>query len=982
MADTKPPIRLPVLDQSADNDDGGLSRRRFLALFSASAALATGAGCKPSGKCALIVPYTRKQEEIVPGVADYYASTFQEGEVAYPVLVKTREGRPIHVEGNDENPRHRGKTTFRATADLLGLYDPDRWRGPLADGRPTSWPAAIARLVAGLRAGGDKDVVLMTSAALSPSRRALIARLREAVPGLRHVPWEPAADHHRRQAERALLGDSRMPSHRFEAAQVIVALEADFLGTLGDTVAAIAGFASQRRPTASGDGMNRLYVLESGMSLTGSRADVRLPMRPSALARIAFGLLRAVHLRGGKPLPDGMDASALEAFALERLPEAKPYQAELDALIRDLLAAGPQALVLAGPAASPEAHAACIILNRMLGAVGVTVADRETIPAPALATPEEFTKLVADMASGRVAVALVWDVNPAYDDPRAEDGGAWRAALANVPLRVRLGPVPDETAEGCNLILPTNHWLESWNDFEPSPDLLTLQQPVVAPLYDTLQGEDVLLRCLAGLGRPAGETYQDFLKQRWQAEVQPKDSPVSFARFWNTCLHDGVLERKAEPLPVRSLDGAAGMRAAAAAARAIAPAFELVLDVDGRLYDGRYANNGWLQEMPDPITRTSWGNPLSVSPADADRLHLKNGDRVTLGQGPAVPILRQPGQAPGVLRLSLGHGRWQGSVAAEVGVRAWAFAPALGTRVVAVAQVRATGGRQELALAQDHDTLDGRDVARTFTLAEFAQRAQAAHAPADLPSLYDKQEYQGPRWGMAIDLAACVGCGACVVACQSENNIPVVGPEQVRKGRAMHWMRIDRYYEGGESRPSVVHEPMLCQQCDDAPCETVCPVQATNHGPSGLNQMVYNRCVGTRYCANNCPYKVRRFNFLDFTGDTPASLQLAFNPEVTVRPRGVMEKCTFCVQRIRNAEQVVKRDGRELRDGDITPACAAACPASAIVFGDLRDPSSAVSKLSRSNRGYHVLEELGTRPAVTYLAALKNPSGEGRGGSP
>ena len=980
MADRQ--LKLPVLGQGACRpDDGGVSRRRFLALFGASAALATGAGCKPSTNRAAIVPYTKKQEEIVPGVADYYASTFPEGEVAYPVLVKTREGRPIHVEGNDEHPRYRGKTSYHATADLLGLYDPDRLRGPLWGGQPASWQAAIAHLVAGLKAAAGRDVVLLTSAVISPSRRALIARLREAVPGLRQVPWEPAADHNRRRAERALLGDSRLPRYQWSEAQVIVALEADFLGTLGDTVSAIAGFASRRRPAAPPGDMNRLYVLEGGMSLTGSRADVRLPLRPSSLARIAFGLVRAVHLRGARPLPDGMDASALDAFALERLPEAGPHAAELDALVRDLLAAGPKALVLAGPGASPEAHVACLLLNHMLGAAGVTVAGDDGVQAPALATPEEFAKLTADMAASRVAAAIVWDVNPAYDDPRADTGGGWRAALAKVPLRVRLGLLPDETAAGCNLVLPTNHWLESWNDFEPSRDTLTLQQPVVAPLYDTLQGEDVLLRCLAELGHPTSKTHQDFLKQRWQAEVQPKDSPVPFARFWNTCLHDGLLRRKAEPGPARTIDGAAAARAAAEASRPMVPPFELVLDLDSRLYDGRYANNGWLEEMPDPITRTSWGNPLSLSPADADRLHLKNGDLVTLGRGPALPVLRQPGQAVGVLRLALGHGHSEGSVAAQVGVRAWAFAGSPGARVVAVGEPRATGGRQDLALAQDHDTLDGRDVARAFTLEQFAERMQHPRAPEEPASLYDKPAYQGPRWGMAIDLSACVGCGACVIACQSENNVPVVGPEQVRKGRAMHWLRVDRYYEGEGASTRVVHEPMLCQHCDNAPCETVCPVQATNHGPDGINQMAYNRCVGTRYCSNNCPYKVRHFNFLDFTGETPESLQLAFNPEVTVRPRGVMEKCTFCVQRIRNAEQVAKRDGRELRDGEVTPACGAACPAGAIVFGDIRDPESAVSKVARSNRAFHILAELGTKPAVTYLAKLKNPAEPG-GGKP
>ena len=973
MDERKPLVKLPVLGNGGDDS---LSRRRFLALFGASAAVATGAGCKPSPSRAAVVPYTKKQEEIVPGVADYYASTFQEGEVAYPVLVKAREGRPIFVEGNDEHPLYRGKTNLHAIADVLGLYDPDRLRGPSLDGRPTTWNEALDRLARelGRTASAGKPIVLITPAVLSPSRRALLARLREALPGLRHMAWEPAADHAARQAEQELYGDIRLPRYRFEKASVMLALEADFIGGLGDTVTAIAGFSSMRRPASFAGPMSRLYVLEGGMSLTGSKADVRIPVRPSALARIAFGLVRAVHLKSGRPLPDGLSLPTLEPFALDKLPEATAHAGTLEALVADLCAARDKALVLAGPAASAEAHAACLVLSAMLGAEGSTLASDQSLPAPSLAAPSQLKQLVDDMAAGRVGAAIFWDVNPAYDYP---DEDAFKAALAKVPLRVRMGMGPDETASLCSLVLATHHWLESWNDFETSPEVLTLQQPVVAPLYDTLQAEDILLRVLDRLGHRQSATYEDWMKQRWENDVQPKQSPIAFTRFWQSCLHDGLFRRAAQALPARKLDGAACARAAAQAQTARTGAMELVLDVDPRLFDGRYANNGWLQEMPDPVTKVSWGNPLSIAIADADRLGLKNGDMVSLGRGPAVPILRQRGQAQGVLRLTLGHGRSQTSVAAQVGTRAAAFATLPGLQVIAFDGMTATGGKQDLILAQGHDTKDGRDIAREWTLAEFAQKPQHPREPEELPSLYEGHEHKGPRWGMAIDLSSCVGCGACVVACGSENNVPVVGPEQMSKGRAMHWIRIARYYEAEGQAPSVVHEPMLCQHCDNAPCETVCPVNATNHGEDGINQMAYNRCVGTRYCANNCPYKVRRFNFLDFTSETPPSVQLAYNPEVTVRPRGVMEKCTFCVQRIQNAKQVANREGRDLRDHDVVTACASACPASAIVFGDLNNPGSDVAKLSRSNRGFRVLEELGTKPAITYLAQLRNPSGRG-----
>src|SRR5450631_153334 len=976
----KSPVKLPILGSTAAPPDDGVSRRRFLALFGASAAVATGAGCKMAKSRSTVVPYTKKQEEVVPGIADYYASTFQEGEQVYPVLVKAREGRPILVEGNDEHPLYQGKTHFHAMADLLGLYDPDRIRSPMLNGRSCAWKEAIAELGRGLKSAGGKQVLLMTPAVLSPTRQALLTKVAQAIPGLRHVSWEPAADHVGRQVQKQLYGDIRRPRYAFDKAKVIVSFAADFLGTDGDTVSASRQFAAPRRPKEPGEEMSRLYALEGGLSLTGTKADVRMAVRPSSLGRLALGIARAVHQKKGGALPAGMDAAMLDAYALDRLPEAKPIAAKLDALVSDLCAAGDKALVLAGPSAPAEAHAACHLLHQLLGAHGSTVLDKEALPAAPLASPDELKTIVDDLAAGKFAVAMFWDVNPAYDGVgmAAADGkSAWNTALSKTSLRVRMGLLPDETAAGCNLVLPANHWLESWNDFDTTADTLTLQQPVVEPLYDSLAGEDILLRLLVELGHNVARSFHELVQGRWENEVQPKDSPIPFAQSWNACLHDGVLRRNPTAMPARTLDGKALTALVAGASNPKSAAFELVLTTDARLYDGRYANNGWLQEMPDPVTKIAWLNPLGISMADADRLGVKNGDLVRIGNGPAVPIIAQPGQAEGVLALSIGHGRWQGSVASAIGTRAWDFAGKTGERLIAVAAVQPTGGHIELPATQGHDMQAGRDIARRWTLADYARKAERGETHEELPTLYEPHEHKGARWGMAIDLSACVGCGACVIGCQSENNVPVVGPEQVAKGRAMHWIRVDRYYDGEAADPQVVHEPMLCQHCDDAPCETVCPVNATTHAADGINQMAYNRCVGTRYCANNCPYKVRRFNFLDFTSETPESLQLAFNPEVTVRPRGVMEKCTFCVQRIRNAEQVAKRESRGLRDRDVVTACQSACPASAIVFGDLNDPKSEASKLSRSNRGYRVLEELGTKPAITYLASPRNPPGRG-----
>jgi molybdopterin-containing oxidoreductase family iron-sulfur binding subunit len=603
---------------------------------------------------------------------------------------------------------------------------------------------------------------------------------------------------------------------------------------------------------------------------------------------------------------------------------------------------------------------------------------------------------LAALASGSFPVLILWGVNPAYTFP---DAALWRSAAANVPLKVFIGLHGDETARDCQVVLPEHHWLESWGDYETSTDLLTLQQPAIGPLHDTRQGEDVVLRIIGALGVRTRSDYYKYLRARWQREVFPAASPVPFERFWSAALHDGVLRREARPNQRRRLRVPAVQASAARVAGRSAKSrtakvsaegasavggFELVLHPGAAVYDGRYANNGWLQELPDPITKATWSNPVSIAPADAEQLGLEDGDVVKIearGRAVEIPVFVQPGQAAGVITGSLGYGRRALSVAEGVGVSLYPFLDERSSvsRFQTAVTLTRTGGRVALPMAQRHQWLEGRDIVRSHPLGHEAGDKGGHWGHGELPSLYPEQHFPEHKWGMAIDLSACVGCGACVVACQSENNIAVVGPEQVLKGREMHWMRVDRYYEGDPKSPAVLFQPMLCQQCDNAPCENVCPVNATNHTPDGLNQMVYNRCVGTRYCANNCPYKVRRFNFLEFTVGKVEPESLVYNPEVTVRPRGVMEKCTFCVQRIQDVRQRAKIERRAIRDGEITPACAAVCPAQAIVFGDLKDPESLVSKLSKDHRGYHVLAELGVKPAVTYLANITNPAGNGGG---
>jgi molybdopterin-containing oxidoreductase family iron-sulfur binding subunit len=901
-------------------------------------------------------------------VENQYASTFAEGHKSYAVLVKTREGRPIHVAGNDRHPGLRGKTSPRAVASVLGLYDPDRLKGPRIQQRAAGWDEALGdlkRAVAGAAQEG-RGTLLLTGAVNSPTRKGLLSELSMALPGLQHLAWEPAAGQAALEARRLAFGEPVAFRPRLERSRVILSLGSEFLN--GDDPEAIAAFSARRRPDGPGSGLNRLWVLEGPLSLTGAKADQRYPVRPSQLAGLAFTLARDLQERHDLRLPAGV--------SLGDLPGGLPAKAGIPAsawrhLALDLAQGGPEAVVLCGEAMPAEAQVAAHLLNAQLSSRGL-----EARPGEALASQGELEAALERMAQGRVAVAIFWGANPAYAQAQA---GAWKAALAKVPTRAWVGQVEDETSAQCGLLLPEHHWLEAWGDYDDGA-VLTLQQPAVAPLYDTRQGEEVLLALLQGLvpDNPAFQgDYLAHLKARWRREVQPPHSLVPFERYFQGALHDGLVGREVRfRAPAFRSEAVAG--ALHRALEAPQGSFELLLRPGTQVHDGRHAGNGWLQELPDPITKTTWGNPLSVSVADGERLGLDNGHMALLevgGRTYALPVLLQPGQAPGVLALALGYGRATGTLGKDVGLNGYPMLDPDPLRAnLASAALTKGRGQGLIASTQTHHALEGRDLAPLFTLAELARiRRSRRSEPA---TLYPRQAPAAQKWGMAIDLSACVGCSACMVACQSENNVPIVGPRQVALGREMHWIRVDSYHLGPPANPRVVHQPMLCQHCEDAPCENVCPVNATNHSPDGLNQMVYNRCVGTRYCANNCPYKVRRFNFRNYTFRKTEPESLQYNPEVTVRPGGVMEKCTFCVQRIQEARVRAQGERRPIRDGEIVPACEQACPASAITFGNLLDPASRVSRLSRNHRRHKVLEDLGTRPAITYLADLRNPAGE------
>jgi len=942
----------------------GFSRRDFLGLVSATAALAATVACERKGQ-GTVVPYTKRPVEVVPGVANYYASAHQEGRRVYPVLVKTREGRPIHLTGNDEHPGVKGKTSPRAMADVLRLYDPDRLRAPKTDGRIIGWAEAESRLhtaLAGAKAAG-KSVLLLSGAMASPSRKALLTQLRAALPTLEHLAIEPAAGDAAEEAAKASYGQSVDLQPRLSEAKVILSLGADFLN--GEDPEALAAWGAKRRLKDAHPASNRLWVLEGPLTLTGTNADMRVPVVPARLGAVAFALAKELAA-SGLALPAGTDLSAIPAGCPAEFKEATKEAAKTwSSLVKDLQHAGRKGVVLCGAQMPAEVHQAAHLLNAMLGSEAVAA-----LPVEPLATVRELAAAVQGMASGRYAATLFWDVNPAYTYPRA---AAFKDALAKVPFRAWLGLIEDETAAQCSLLLPENHWLESWGDFA-TEGAEVLQQPTIGTLYDTRQGEEVLLGAIKALGGSTPASYHAFLQGRWQ---QSLPSGTSFEQ----ALHDGLVKRVSNTT-VPAFKGASVAAAARRAAQSKAEGLELVLFPGFATHDGRHANNSWLQETPDPLTKMTWDNPVSLSVQDAKGLGIEEGDFVSLtldGVTLRLPAVLQPGQAKGVVTLALGYGRSTGGVAKSVGANAY---PLMGLdpaspNVRPGARIAKAGGRKELARTQSHHRMEGRDIVRSLTMAEFAHNPQGHHHTPELVSLYEEQTFPEHKWGMVIDLAACVGCSACVVACQSENNVPVVGPEQVAKGREMHWIRIDRYYEGELENPKVVHQPMLCQHCDSAPCENVCPVNATNHSPDGLNQMAYNRCVGTRYCANNCPYKVRRFNFLEYTAYKTEPATLVNNPEVTVRPRGVMEKCSFCVQRINDVKIRAKGEGRPILDGEITTACMAGCPSDAIVFGNLKDPQSKVAKLVQASRAYRVLEEVGAKPAITYLADLKNPAVEG-----
>jgi MoCo/4Fe-4S cofactor protein with predicted Tat translocation signal len=952
-------------------DSEGLNRRDVLKLAAASAALAGLSACTklPTQK---IVPYVKAPEEIVAGKPLFYATSMPLAGVAAGLLVESHMGRPTKIEGNPEHPGSLGGTDVFAQAATLGMYDPDRSQTVVFEGRINTWAAfltAMGNEKAAMSADGS-GLRILTDTVTSPSLAAQINAILKKLPAAKWHQYEPCGRDNSREGAKLAFGKPVNTVYRMDQADVIVSLDADFVSSGPGHVRYAREFASRRIIDGTNQKLNRLYVVESMPSSTGAVADHRKALRAGDIEVFARELASASGVSGGG-----------SAAASSKVPAEWTH-----AVAKDLAAHRGATLVIVGEEQPPVVHALAHAMNAALGNVGKTVYYTEPLEANPVNEMESLRDLVTDINAGKVdLLIMLGGNNPVYDAPVDFDFGP---ALLKVKTRVHSGLYYDETAELCHWHVPAAHFLEMWGDARAYDGTIGVIQPLIQPLYDN-HSEYEIVGVIAG---DAGKSGHDIVRDYWKSVRPEKDK--GFDAYWERSLHDGLMAGTA--LPAISVAPRADI--AQQIQNTPSDQLQLAFRPDPAVFDGRFANNGWLQELPKPNTKLTWDNAAMVSPATAQHLALADGDYVKLqlaGHENKAGVVIVPGHADNCVTLHLGYGRRRaGSVGTGPGFNANFIRASNAPWIVSGLKIEKTSEKYYFAVTQHQYVIDRdgqqeskegveaarRDLVRIATLEEWQKDPNFAkdheeEATKGL-SLYPGFKSEGYAWGLTVDLNKCVGCNACVVACQAENNIPVVGKEQVMKGRAMHWIRVDTYFRGGIDNPETYYEPVLCMHCENAPCEVVCPVGATVHSPEGLNEMVYNRCVGTRYCSNNCPYKVRRFNFLLYSDYTTPSLYGVRNPNVTVRSRGVMEKCTYCVQRINAAKITSEEQNREVRDGEIVTACQGACPAEAIIFGNINDPNSRVSKWKAQSRNYHLLDDLNTRPRTTYLARVLNPNPE------
>ena len=1000
------PDFLPVKEQR--NGDvlpmGDLTapRRDFLKLMGFGVAAVTLAACEtPVHKA---IPYLNKPQEVDPSISNFYASTYFTGSDYNAVLVKTREGRPIKLEGNPESPITRGGLSARAQAAVLNLYDGARLQGFMAKGKPASFNDVDNAVRAGLASATGK-ISIVSPTIISPSTKRAIAALAGRYRTVEHIQYDVNSASGLLQANGGVL-----PSFDFSRANIIVSLGADFLGTWISPVEYSRQYAMTRKVSSDKRSMSRHYQFEANMSMTGANADVRVAVKPSEVGTVAVAIYN--KLTGGSPV----------AFSSKEV-QAK-VSPKIDRVVADLQANKGTSLVVTG-SNDPAVQTVVAAINQTLGNVGTTV----NLTEPSFVRQGDDARMaqfVKDLQGGAVSAVIFYHANPVYNHPMGKEIAA---ALGKVPLSVSLNDRLDETGSLCQYQAPDNHWLESWNDYEPKRGYLSLAQPAITAIFKTRQAQESFLRW-AG----SNENYFEFLRAGWRGVL----GGGNFEASWDKIVHDGVARGSALPVPTFTA-AAPGLATAISDIRtAKTGAIEVALyEKVGIGEGGVEGNNPFLHELPDPVSKATWGNYVAVPRKMAVDNKWEQGDvlKVTVaGAAPIdLPVLVQPGQAEGSVSIALGYGRSKvGKVGDGLGENAFPFLQTTATGPVGynVVTLEKTGATSPIAQTQTHHTImDRREVVQENTLAKYKEdpkevtEYERVYTPDGLEkpnrvSLWQDYQYNNHHWGMAIDLNSCIGCGSCVIGCQTENNIAVVGKQQVINRREMHWMRIDRYYssdthetsigangevvdfekgklktyalmEDPSDNPQVIFQPMMCQHCNHAPCETVCPVLATTHSSEGLNQMTYNRCVGTRYCANNCPYKVRRFNwfsyysnekFEDVNGHMFTDLgRMVLNPDVTVRARGVMEKCSMCVQRIQLGKLEAKKEKRRPKDGEIVTACAQSCPTEAIVFGDMRDTTSRLSQLLRredGERAFHVLDSINVQPNVTYLTKIRNAESE------
>jgi MoCo/4Fe-4S cofactor protein with predicted Tat translocation signal len=933
-----------------------VSRRGFLKVMGASMALAGMTGCvrlplEP------IVPYVRQPEDVIPGRPMFYATAMTLGGYASPLLVESHLGRPTKIEGNDRHPASLGGTDIFAQASILSMYDPDRSQSVVSMGDQQSWQAflnAIRGPLNAQKALQGAGIRILTPTISSPTLADQLRGFLKIYPQAKWHVYEPVNRDNVLEGAKLAFSQPVETRYDFEKADVIVSLDADFLyaGFPGN-VRYIRDFAKRRNPDGK---MNRLYVIESTPTTTGAKADHRVPVRASMVEAFAHTLNQNGELPG-------------------------EYAHLFDALMPELEAHRGSSLFIAGDHQPPVVHTLVHSMNQALGNVGKTVFYTEPIGANPVNQTESIKDLVGDIHAAKVDLLVILGGNPAYDAPADLD---FANVLKNgkIPLRLHLGLYQNETADLCQWHINQTHELEAWGDARAYDGTASIIQPLIAPLYNGKSASEFV----ALLSGQADATGYDLTRAYWQKQHAGTD----FEQFWRKSLHDGWIE--GTTFSPKTLQAKAANFPTPAT---VDPsAIELNIRRDPTIYDGQFSNNGWLQELPKPMTKLTWDNAVLIGPKMAERLQIATKDVVELelnGKKVTGPVWIQAGHPDNSATIFLGYGRKRaGRVGTAQGFDAYALRTSAAPWIASGLKIRKTGDTYELASTQGYqsmDTPDGghRPLVRETTLEDYRKRPNFAGEEGEEPApgltLYKPYPYKEEdyAWGMTIDLNSCVGCNNCMIACQSENNIAVVGHEQTLLGRHMHWIRVDAYYQGDRDNPKAFFQPVPCMQCENAPCEVVCPVGATNHTPEGLNDMVYNRCVGTRYCSNNCPYKVRRFNFLLFQDWETPQYKMMRNPDVTVRSRGVMEKCTYCVQRINEHRIDAERENRKINDDELQTACQQSCPAGAIVFGNINDPNSKVSKLKAQSRNYSLLGELNTRPRTTYLAEVTNPNPELKG---